>query len=376
MTTAIEANACYTLTPVKPMACPSRMSKMKDYPLTTSTTTSTNAFLSGSAGCDFSIHGDTALHAAARGCNLDIIKFLIVESGGNLQARNALNRTPLAEYLLSCDDQSILVDHEIIQLLTGRVGKSLLLLESRLGSRAVGVLADARAMNRAGDHAIHAAVRGEDFGLVEMLIDHGSEANVENRQHEVPLQIAVQNGDAKILKLLLESGCDVNHQNGEGNTPLLIAVDKFGDRSSIVQKKGHLNDKNEEEKSSLLEEVQPDRVNVVRILLDSRATEIDLVHPRTLSTPLHVASASGFKEAVELLLLHGACLHALDDRGNTPLQLATMASRSEIVRILCSRRNHIDDLSFIEMLNNQNTSLSTALHSAMWRDCKTIIKVC
>ena len=65
----------------------------------------------------------------------------------------------------------------------------------------------------------------------------------------------------------------------------------------------------------------------------------------THSTPLHLASAKGCSETVDLLIKHGANVNAQNVKQATPLHLAAssnMALEGTIVRILLRRGANID----------------------------------
>lgn len=51
-------------------------------------------------------------------------------------------------------------------------------------------------------------------------------------------------------------------------------------------------------------------------------------------TPLHLAASSGHEECVRILLEHGADITIEDDFGKTPKKIASLSSKSTIVRLL------------------------------------------
>ena len=54
-------------------------------------------------------------------------------------------------------------------------------------------------------------------------------------------------------------------------------------------------------------------------------------------TPLHWAASGGCTEIVELLVTNGADVNAKTVQGQTPLQLATIYKRDEVVKILSAK---------------------------------------
>jgi hypothetical protein len=73
-----------------------------------------------------------------------------------------------------------------------------------------------------------------DFALVELLLDHGADANMgDNLIGRSPLHIAVEERHMDAARLLLQRGASVNAQGGlDGRTPLFDAV--LGGNSSMI----------------------------------------------------------------------------------------------------------------------------------------------
>lgn len=97
-------------------------------------------------------------------------------------------------------------------------------------------------------------------------------------------------------------------------------------------------------------------VEAVRDLL---AAEPDLVHAHSSDgwTPLHLAAHFGHRQIAELLLAHGADVHAraTNDLGTTPLMWAIMGQDAAAVTLLIE---HGADI------NETTTAGSTPLHKA------------
>ena len=63
-----------------------------------------------------------------------------------------------------------------------------------------------------------------NFLAVNLLLDHGADANIASADGNSPMHRAVSNGFFDIAKRLVEKGSDVNLQNKEGITPLFLGV--------------------------------------------------------------------------------------------------------------------------------------------------------
>ena len=63
-----------------------------------------------------------------------------------------------------------------------------------------------------------------NFMAVNLLLDHGADANIARADAFTPLHLAVMEGNQAITKLLVKKGSNVNLQNKEGRTPLFLGV--------------------------------------------------------------------------------------------------------------------------------------------------------
>jgi ankyrin repeat protein len=102
------------------------------------------------------------------------------------------------------------------------------------------------------------------------------------------------------VKAFLENGVDVNVKNEAGLTPLHVAV--IGDDEELV-----------------------------RLLITSGADINARMSNRLARTPLHIAAVRGYKKLVALLVADGAYVSIKDGQGRTPLDLAKLGGRTEIV---------------------------------------------
>ena len=74
-----------------------------------------------------------------------------------------------------------------------------------------------------GQAPLHAAVaRGHD-DLVEFLLDHGANANVQNEDGNTPLHLASIGGHSGMVSVLLSRDADPTIRNSDGKTPRDLA---------------------------------------------------------------------------------------------------------------------------------------------------------
>jgi ankyrin repeat protein len=141
-----------------------------------------------------------------------------------------------------------------------------------------------------GPTPLHAAARGFDPRMVELLLSNGANVNIPNYDGESPLFEAVEHGRLEATQILVAHGANVNLPNkSAGATPLFFAS-QYNDPS------------------------------IMNILLTNGAnvnvTNVDG------ETPLFAAIWRKNGPAVELLLDHGADVNVVSHNGNTPLAIA------------------------------------------------------
>ncbi|KAF5009881.1 hypothetical protein FDECE_3932 [Fusarium decemcellulare] len=153
-----------------------------------------------------------------------------------------------------------------------------------------------------GEEAIRRAVSGKQEAAVLKLLQHGASPNPEPvRDDSLPLLHFPAGQDVNILpdaayhhregavRLLVRAGADVNMPGTDPDTPLIM----------------------------MSRDPRPESVGMVRTLLELGAdTEALTFYQRTA---LPFAAEEGLLNTVCLLLEHGACAHARDSKGRTPL---------------------------------------------------------
>jgi ankyrin repeat protein/predicted O-methyltransferase YrrM len=75
--------------------------------------------------------------------------------------------------------------------------------------------------NSEGDTPLHQAVRRSDnLQAVELLLQHGADANTPDRTGKNVLQVAAASNQKDYIRILVSQGIDINSQDGDGNTAL------------------------------------------------------------------------------------------------------------------------------------------------------------
>ena len=169
----------------------------------------------------------------------------IAESGGNIDARNQYNQTPLHVAVFSNDIVNV---RHILRLGAGinavdNDGKTPLMYAiSSHSMTIVSILlrrgSDISIKDNECDSAIHYAIQVSDMQLIEDLLQINSNTlNDINKNGFTPLMIAVQRNNSILIKLLLSYGANPSWRNVHGNSAVLIALKSKNDKIiNIVQK--------------------------------------------------------------------------------------------------------------------------------------------
>ena len=136
------------------------------------------------------------------------------------------------------------------------------------------------------------AVNSGNKEVVELLLKHGANPNIENKNGDTPLFVASKSDDNKndIVELLLKHGADPNVINNRFISPILLASNR-----------GH--------------------TDIVELLLKHGA-DVD-VYDLHGFTPLMMACVTGKYDTVKFLLENGAEVNVKNNNGETPLSLAS-----------------------------------------------------
>lgn len=223
--------------------------------------------------------GTTPLHiAAARG--LDSIAQLLIEHGAQVDAKDKLNKTPLARAV------------EQMQIPTAKL---------LLANKADPNVQFYQDKGLDSENLLHLAASRRNLPMTELLLQNGAKPNLLSGG-STPLLLAVLLQEQDLVKLLLQHGADPNIPDSSGRPPLHCSISKPSILQTLLDSKPDVNAKTKEGE-----------------------------------TPLYWASSAGLAPAVELLLKNGADPNIADSHGNTPLHLAALKSYKEIVELLLAK---------------------------------------
>ena len=112
-----------------------------------------------------------------------------------------------------------------------------------------------------------------NFMTVNLLLDHGADANIAAADACTPLHLAVMNGNENLVKLFLEKNALVNTQNANGNSPLHTAVSNgFFDITKLLVKKGsNVNLQNKEGRTPLFLGAKNKHEQLIKLSIENEA---------------------------------------------------------------------------------------------------------
>ena len=209
----------------------------------------------------------SALHAAVRYGNLDLVKYLHEEQQMDINyvGQEVSNDTPL---------------HEAAQYEQVEVARYLLAHGAEVQSKA--------------DHGfepLHSAVVADSIEMVELLLENGADINALTTAAKNPLHFSVQSHTANLamVELLVARGAKIDQVDNYGKTPLDLAKQE------------------------------------AKVFLYDKAVEQDLA----MEILIHNAVKIKRMEEVERLIAAGVDVNARDAKKHTPLQIAIRTARGE-----------------------------------------------
>ena len=176
------------------------------------------------------------------------------------------------------------------------------------------------------------AVRADNVGGVQRLIERGVDPNQRDESGQTGLLIALREPSPRVVEVLIASPkVNVEARNSKDESPLMIAALK-GQQEVVKKLIGRDADVNKPGWAPLHYAATGGQVAVMKLLLDNYAF-IDAQSPNG-TTPLMMAAMYGSTEAVKLLIDEGADLAMKNEQGMTALDFAKRAKRPDAVALL------------------------------------------
>ncbi|KAL8789438.1 MAG: hypothetical protein Q9213_001195 [Squamulea squamosa] len=175
-----------------------------------------------------------------------------------------------------------------------------------------------------------AAIKNRHYELAHLLLEHGTILRLEPDKDKTPLQLLFMGKDAKAIELieycLQRKLFSVDHRDTFGQTPLHYAA-----RNDNVKATQLLLEAGADCMARTLPQCTTEGVEGSQHQLPHSELDDGNCNKSLGDTPLHSAASFGGLSTIELLIKHGADLHALGEDGRTVIQLALFNNSEEVV---------------------------------------------
>nr|XP_022906847.1 ankyrin repeat domain-containing protein 50 [Onthophagus taurus] len=260
------------------------------------------------------IHGQAALHVAARLGQAHVVKVLL-EAGANADQADVDGWTPLRAAAWGGHT-------EVVELLVKH-----------------GCTLDS--MDAENRTALRAAAWSGHEEIVRILLQNGAKVNLTDHEGRTALIAAAYMGHSEIVEHLLDFGANINHADADGRTALSVAAlcaprsPGTSVVSTLLERNASVDHKDNEGMTPLLVASFEGHKDVCELLLENEA---DVDHcDNSGRSPLWAAASMGHAPVVALLLFWGCCIDSMDSEGRTVLSVAAAQGCVEVVRQLLDR---------------------------------------
>ncbi|KAL0267531.1 UNVERIFIED_CONTAM: hypothetical protein PYX00_009777 [Menopon gallinae] len=287
-----------------------------------------------------------ALHIASMHSREDVVKLLLTKKGVDVYvtggskyqtavhmvaSRQTGTATSILRALLAAAGKEI-------RLRTDAKGKIPLLLAVESGNQSMcrellsSQAADQlRATTPEGDTALHLATRRRDLDMVRILVDYGTNVDIQNGEGQTALHIAAAEGDETLVKYFYGVRASASITDNQDRTPMHLAAEN-----------GH--------------------ANIIELLADKFKASI-FERTKDGSTLMHIASLNGHAECAMMLFKKGVYLHMPNKGGARSIHTAARYGHVGIINTLLQKGEKVD------VTTNDNY---TALHIAV-ESCKPLV---
>ena len=188
--------------------------------------------------------------------------------------------------------------------------------------------------------ALNAALEKGYIYLLKFIMENGIEVNFsvsdEYNYRSPMLYTAAKHGQVALMKFLVEHGANVNLTGGEyGRTPLIQAVASghFEAVRLLIENKADINAQDRDGQTALFLAACGINDDIVNLLLYNSANT-EIAGGGYSRTPLMWAVTWGNLPIVKLLITHGASVNASNKYGESPLRLAYVNNKPDIIELL------------------------------------------
>ncbi|XP_070176153.1 death-associated protein kinase 1-like isoform X2 [Littorina saxatilis] len=253
-------------------------------------------------------HGETAVHMAASGGHVDVLKFL-QDRGVNINIKDKQGDTAIYWAARQGHLEAIRCLHEAGVSLdsNNKSGETAVHVAARYGhAQVVDFLCTAEAninvIDSLGETPLHSAAWHGYVSIVRTLCAHKAVLDIQNKEGETVLHCSAVRGNLECTKILLDYGAPLNYLDKRGSTALHLACQRHH--------------------------------SAIALLLLHAGCEMDTMDKETGESALHAAAREGLTEVVRTMCSQGCTVDPISADGFTPLHLAVRAGNIEISRCL------------------------------------------
>ncbi|KAM8930209.1 CARD- and ANK-domain containing inflammasome adapter protein-like [Pelodytes ibericus] len=188
--------------------------------------------------------------------------------------------------------------------------------------------------------AMFKAVKMNLYGIINALVDKGTDINARNDMDYTSLLLAAELGKSEAAQALVEKGAHLDARTPNLNTALHLAV-QGGDATitKLLLRKGmNINITGAGDQTPIHVAAFHNKRELMDVLIEAGAN-VNAITKESV-TPLHIASQRGNLDVAQALLHHQANANAKDKHSRTPLHLAAEGGGKELVQLLL--RNKAD----------------------------------
>ena len=187
--------------------------------------------------------------------------------------------------------------------------------------------------------ALHYAVQLEDFKIVRLLLNVGTNVNIQDDNGKTALHYAFNSGNLELIQFLLDKGATIDLQDEKAKTALHYAA-RYGNLEMVkflLQKGANVDSRNYKKQTPLHYAASYGNLEMVKLLVKDN-TNIN-IQDKLQSTPLHAAVISGQEKIVEFLLNKDADVNHMNKEGMTPWHHAILSENFNIMNLLQNKKD-------------------------------------